>query len=108
MNYYWFCKATRDELRSNGANHIIPVEWNGWNAMSRIEDKSGKMFIFQAESDFDLICKVRYDSVPVEITDRQYSRIVSGRTINPPQKLHGLMRESMYGKIINPYREIFM
>jgi hypothetical protein len=108
MNYYWFCKATRDELRANGANHIIPVEWNGWNAITRIDDKTKKMFIFHAEYDFELMCKFRYDAVPVEISGRQYNRIVAGRTINPSQDLSNRMRESMYGNIQNPCGEIWL
>lgn len=107
MNYYWFCKATRDELRANGANHIIPVEWNGFNAITRIEDKTKKMFIFHAEHDFELMCKFRYDAVPVEITGRQYNRIVAGRTVNPSQDLNNRMRYTMYGKVREQFGEIY-
>jgi NOL1/NOP2/fmu family ribosome biogenesis protein len=92
--YYWFCWAEDEQLRRLGANHLCPtqISWNGI-VRSTVREKE---YIFQAEDGFELFCKIIVDQTPVELTEKQYKRIVRGESVK--------VNDNKLGRIINQCR----
>jgi len=99
MKYYWIYEdAGKDNIRAIGANHIHRTYWEWHLGMSRHDtDKFAKKgFIFKADEGFELFCELRTKHSPLEISERQYNRIVRGDYVKFNEKLIMAVSERIY------------
>lgn len=103
MKYYWIIgRVDKEAIRRIGANHIYSTWFKFFFGMSTQGDSFDREgYIFMAEDEFSLFCKITTGYEPVEITERQYNRMVRGEVVKFKEDIRDKISSAFFSQRVS-------